>query len=78
MMKTLTGLLLAATLVVAGAAAASESVDVVVVTAKRPASKMVDITERISAEIGAALRSEPLAIVVPEIRIEPPRRQEHG
>jgi len=73
-MRTLTGLLLAASwIAAAGTAAASEGVDVVTVTAKKPASMISDMTDEIMAETGAALRSEQPPLVAPEIRIELPK-----
>jgi len=74
MMKTLSGMLLAATLVVlAGPALSDQKVDVVVVTAKQPAAEMLsDMTDEIVAETSADLRANQPAVVAPEVRVELP------
>lgn len=80
-MKTLSGLLLAAALfAITGAASASQGIDVIVVTAKKPASTMLtDMTDEIFAETGDELRSQQPAIAAPEVRIEiPALAPEHG
>ena len=73
-MKTLSGMLLAATLVVlAGPALSDQKVDVVVVTAKQPAAEMLsDMTDEIVAETSADLRANQPAVVAPEVRVELP------
>jgi hypothetical protein len=69
-MKTLTALL-ALFAVSAGAASASEPIDVVVVTAKKP-SMLSDMTDEILDETSAALRADKDAIVAEKVRIELP------
>ena len=76
-MKTLSGLLLAAALFgITGAALATEKIDVIVVTAKKPvsmASTMFDdMTDEIFAETGEQIRSQQPAIATPEVHIEIP------
>ena len=73
-MKTLSGTLLAATLIVlAGPALSNPKVDEIVVTAKRPAAEMLsDMTDEIVAETSADLRANQPAIVAPEVRVELP------
>jgi len=73
-MKTLTGALLAATLIViAGPTLADKKVDEIVVTAKQPVAVMFsDMTDEIVAETSADLRSNQPAIVAPEVRVELP------
>ena len=73
-MKTLSGTLLAATLIVlAGPALSDQKVDVVVVTAKQPAAEMLsDMTDEIVAETSADLRANQPAVVAPEVRVELP------
>ena len=70
-MKTLTALL-ALFAVVAGTASASEPIDVVVVTAKKPASMLSDMTDEILDETSAALKANEHAIVAEKVRIELP------
>ena len=70
-MKTVTALL-ALFAVSAGAASASEPIDVVVVTAKKPASMLSDMTDEILDETSAALKADQHAIVVEKVRIELP------
>jgi hypothetical protein len=69
-MKTLTALL-ALFAISAGTASASEPIDVVVVTAKKPAPMLSDMTDEILDETGAALKAEH-SIVVEKVRIELP------
>jgi hypothetical protein len=73
-MKTLSGLLVAAALfAIAGAASAGDKVDVIVVTAKKPAATMLsDMTDEIFAEAAAAVRSAQPAIAAPALDIEIP------
>jgi 3-oxoacyl-[acyl-carrier-protein] synthase III len=76
-MKTLSGLLLAAALLaLTGAASASDKVDVIVVTAKKPAATMLsDMEDEIFAETGDELRSQQVkqtAVAAPHVRIEIP------
>jgi len=75
-MKTLSGTLLAALLIVlAGPALSDQKVDVVVVTAKAPAAEMLsDMTDEIVAETTADLRANPVqpAVVAPDVRVELP------
>jgi len=70
-MKTLSGLLLAAALfALTGAASAGEKIDVIVVTAKNPASTMLtDMTDEIVAETSRELHSQQPAMAAPELRI---------
>jgi hypothetical protein len=70
-MKTVTALL-ALFSVMAGAAAASEPIDVVVVTAKKPASLLSDMTEEILDETSAALKAGQPTIVAEKVRVELP------
>lgn len=69
-MKTVVALL-ALSSVLAGAAAANEPIDVVVVTAKKPASLLSDMTEEILDETSAALKAEHV-IVAEKLHIELP------
>jgi len=72
-MKTLSGTLLAATLIVlAGPALSDQKVDVVVVTAKQPAAEMLsDMTDEIVAETTADLRaSQPAIVATPVVHVE--------
>jgi 3-oxoacyl-[acyl-carrier-protein] synthase III len=81
MMKTLSGLVLAAALfAITGAASASEKIDVIVVTAKKPVSTMLsDMTDEIFAETGDELRSRQPAIASPEFHVEiPALAPDHG
>jgi len=73
-MKTLSGTLLAAALIVlAGPALSSPKVEEIVVTAKRPAAEMLsDMTDEIVAETSADLRATQRAIAAPEVRVELP------
>jgi hypothetical protein len=73
-MKTLSGLLLAATLfAITGAATAGDKVEVIVVTAKKPAAQMLsDMEDEIFAETAAAIRSGQPAIAAPAVHIEIP------
>ena len=77
-MKTLSGTLLAAALIVlAGPALSDQKVDVVVVTAKAPAAEMLsDMTDEIVAETTADLHANQPAIqpaaVKPDVRVELP------
>jgi len=73
-MKTLSGALLAAALIVlAGPALSSQKVEEIVVTAKRPAAEMLsDMTDEIVAETSADLRATQHAIAAPEVRVELP------
>lgn len=83
-MKTLSGLLLATALfAITGTASASDKIDVIVVTAKKPAATMLtDMTDEIFAETGDELRSQQPkqpAFTTPEVRVEiPALAQEHG
>jgi hypothetical protein len=70
-MKTVTALL-ALFVVSAGAASASEAIDIVVVTAKKPASLLSDMTDEILDETSAALKADQRAIVAEKVRIELP------
>jgi hypothetical protein len=71
-MKTVTAVL-ALFSVVAGAAAASEPIDVVVVAAKQPATLLLsDMTEEILDDTSAALKANQQAIVAEKVRIELP------
>jgi uncharacterized protein YccT (UPF0319 family) len=79
-MKTVTALL-ASFAVWAGAASASEPIDVMVVTAKKPASMLSDMTDEILDETSAALKADQPVIVVEKVRIELPTiasSHEHG
>lgn len=69
-MKTATALL-GLFFVVSGAAMASEPVDVVVVTAKKP-SLMSDMTDEIIDETSAALKADQHALVAEKVRVEIP------
>jgi len=75
-MKTLSGTLLAAALIVlAGPALSDQKVDVVVVTARQPAAEMLsDMTDEIAAETSADVRASQPAIqpeaVKPDVRVE--------
>jgi hypothetical protein len=73
-MKTLTGSLLAAALVViAQPALSNPNVDEIVVTAKQPAAEMLsDMTDEIVAEASADLHANQPQIVAPVVRIETP------
>ena len=77
-MKTLSGTLLAAALIVlAGPALSDQKVDEVVVTAKQPAAEMLsDMTDEIAAETSADVRASQPAIqpaaVKPDVRVELP------
>jgi hypothetical protein len=76
-MKTLSGWLLAAALfAIIGPAAASDRVDVIVVTAKKPVATMLtDMTDEIFAETVDALRSQSPqqpALTAPAVRVEMP------
>jgi hypothetical protein len=74
MMKTLSSTLLAASLIVlAGPALSSQTVEEIVVTAKRPAAEMLsDMTDEIVAETNADLRANQPAVVAPKVRVELP------
>jgi hypothetical protein len=74
-MKTLSGLVLATLLTISGAASASESIEVIVVTAKKPASMLSDMTEEIVAETGQALRDSQPALVAPKVTVSVPSTQ---
>ena len=73
-MKTLTGSLLAAALIVlAQPALSNPNVDEIVVTAKQPAAEMLsDMTEEIVAETSADLRANQPKIVAPVVRVDVP------
>jgi len=77
-MKTLSGTLLAAALIVlAGPALSDQKVDVVVVTAKPPATEMLsDMTDEIVAETSADLHANQPAVqpaaVKPDVRVDLP------
>ena len=76
-MRTLSGLLLAAALfAITGVASASDKVDVIVVTAKKPAATMLsDMEDEIFAETGDELRSQQSkqpGLAAPQVRIEIP------
>ena len=70
-MKTVTALL-ALFAVSAGVASASEPIDVVVVTAKKPPSMLSDMTDEILDETSAALKADQHPIVVEKVRIQLP------
>ena len=74
-MKTLTGSLLAAALIVlAQPALSNPPVEEIVVTAKPPAAEMLsDMTEEIVAEASAELHASQPQIAAPILRIETPR-----
>jgi hypothetical protein len=74
-MRALSGLIVAAALVaITGTVSAADAVDVIVVTAKRPATTMLDDMEAdIAAETANAVRAQPpLVLPAPEIRVEIP------
>jgi hypothetical protein len=73
-MKTLTGSLLAAALVVlAHPALSNPSVEEIVVTAKQPAAEMLsDMTDEIIAEASADLHATQPQIAPPVLRVETP------
>ena len=70
-MKTVTALL-ALLAISAGVASASEPIDVVVVTAKKPPSMLSDMTDEILDETSAALKADQHPIVVEKVRIQLP------
>jgi hypothetical protein len=80
-MNKFSGLLLTAALVaITGAASAADKIEVIVVTAKQPATTMfTDMTDEITAETGAELRAQQPAIATPAVHIEiPALASEHG
>ena len=73
-MKTLTGSLLAAALIVlAHPALSNPSVEEIVVTAKPPAAEMLsDMTDEIIAEASADLHATQPQVAAPVLRVETP------